>query len=259
MPLGVTDPNYCSDDEDKGGNDKISAGSGNDDVQAGRGNDTVRGNDGARRPDGESGNDRVSGCARQRHRQGPARATTALGGTGRRRRHDGLGQRPRSSSATAPGTPSTAGSGKDKVNADRKDSVASNCERSTRRAEAAVPSAGALRARPQEDRCTRWFAGTAPTGRTSTRSPTGSTRSSPRRVSGEPGFCDYQVLDGGDGTIVSITIFGDEAGARRSTQMAAECGGARACGDLRLERTDAFGGEVLVSRAADAVLQPAHH
>jgi hypothetical protein len=77
-------------------------------------------------------------------------------------------------------------------------------------------------------------------------------------LSDEPGFCDYQVIDCGDGTIVSITMFEDEDGARRSNQMAAEWVG-ESLGDLRLERTDAFGGEVLVSRAADAVLQPAHH
>ena len=77
-------------------------------------------------------------------------------------------------------------------------------------------------------------------------------------ISGEPGFCDYQVVDCGDGTIVSITIFEDEEGARRSTQMAAEFVGEN-LGEFRIERTDAFGGEVLVSRAADAVLEPAHH
>ena len=77
-------------------------------------------------------------------------------------------------------------------------------------------------------------------------------------ISGETGFCDYQVIDCGDGTIVSITMFADEEGARRSNQMASEWVG-QALGDMRMERTDAFGGEVLVSRAADAVLQPAHH
>src|SRR5215210_2159548 len=72
-------------------------------------------------------------------------------------------------------------------------------------------------------------------------------------VSRESGFCDYQVVDCGDGTIVSITIFADEAGARRSNQMAAEWGG-ESLADIRIERVDAFGGEVLVSRAANAML-----
>jgi quinol monooxygenase YgiN len=77
-------------------------------------------------------------------------------------------------------------------------------------------------------------------------------------VSREPGFCDYQVVDCGDGTTVSISIFADEEAARRSNQLAAEWVG-QSLADIRFERVDAFGGEVLVSRAADAVLEPAHH
>ena len=77
-------------------------------------------------------------------------------------------------------------------------------------------------------------------------------------VGEEPGFCDYQVIDCGDGTIVSITIFAGEDGARRSNQMAAEWV-SQSLGDVQIERVDAVGGEVLVSRAADAVLEPAHH
>ena len=77
-------------------------------------------------------------------------------------------------------------------------------------------------------------------------------------VGREPGFCDYQVVDCGDGTIVSITIFADEEGARRSNQMAAEWVG-ESLADIRIERIDASGGEVLVSRAANAMLEPAHH
>jgi hypothetical protein len=77
-------------------------------------------------------------------------------------------------------------------------------------------------------------------------------------ISAEPGFVDYQVVDCGNGTICSITMFDSEEGARRSNQMAAAWV-EESLADLRLERTDAFGGEVLVSRAADAVLEPAHH
>jgi hypothetical protein len=66
------------------------------------------------------------------------------------------------------------------------------------------------------------------------------------------------VVDCGNGTICSITMFDSEEGARRSNQMAAAWV-EESLADLRLERTDAFGGEVLVSRAADAVLEPAHH
>ena len=77
-------------------------------------------------------------------------------------------------------------------------------------------------------------------------------------ISREPGFVDYQVIDCGDGTICSMTIFDTEEGARRSNELAGEWV-EESLVDLRLERTQAFGGEVMVSRAADAVLEPAHH
>jgi hypothetical protein len=114
------------------------------------------------------------------------------------------------------------------------------------------------RARPKEDRCTRWFAGTSADHEDVDEIAHRVDQQFAETLSGEPGFCDYQLVDCGDGIVVSITMFDDEEGARRSNQMAAEWVG-DSLGDLRLERTDAFGGEVLVSRAADAVLQPAHH
>jgi hypothetical protein len=77
-------------------------------------------------------------------------------------------------------------------------------------------------------------------------------------ISREPGFVDYQVIDCGDGTICSMTIFDTEEGARRSNQLAGEWV-EESLADLRLERTEAFGGDVMVSRAANAVLEPAHH
>jgi hypothetical protein len=77
-------------------------------------------------------------------------------------------------------------------------------------------------------------------------------------ISREPGFVDYQVINCGDGSICSITIFDTEEGARRSNQMAAEWV-EESLTDVRLERTAAFGGEVMVSRAEKAVLEPAHH
>jgi hypothetical protein len=77
-------------------------------------------------------------------------------------------------------------------------------------------------------------------------------------ISREPGFVDYQVIDCGDGTICSMTIFETEEGARRSNQLAGEWV-EESLTDLRLERTEAYGGNVMVSRAANAVLEPAHH
>jgi hypothetical protein len=78
------------------------------------------------------------------------------------------------------------------------------------------------------------------------------------RLSEEPGFVDYQVMDTGDGTVTSVTIFEDEERCLRSNDMAAEFVREH-LRDFQIERLDAFGGEVMVSRAAERVLEPAHH
>jgi hypothetical protein len=78
------------------------------------------------------------------------------------------------------------------------------------------------------------------------------------RLSEEPGFVDYQLMDAGDGTIASVTIFDDEDQCLRSNDMAAEFLGDHLAG-YNVERIDMLGGEVMVSRAAERVLQPAHH
>jgi hypothetical protein len=77
------------------------------------------------------------------------------------------------------------------------------------------------------------------------------------QLAGQPGFMDYQLFAGGDGTLTSITIFETEHRARASTDLASRWIAA-SLSDLRIDRMDVFGGEVQVSRAADAVLQPAH-
>ncbi len=41
-------------------------------------------------------------------------------------------------------------------------------------------------------------------------------------VSGVPGFIAYYVVDGGDGTVLSINIFENQAGAEESTKRAAD-------------------------------------
>jgi len=74
----------------------------------------------------------------------------------------------------------------------------------------------------------------------------------------EPGFEAYQAIDCGDGRVVAITIFRDEAGCERSNELAAEWVKER-LGDFQLERTDLFAGEVLVNRAIAELLEPVHH
>jgi hypothetical protein len=77
------------------------------------------------------------------------------------------------------------------------------------------------------------------------------------RLSQEPGFLDYQAIDSGDMTITSVTIFEDEDQCMRSNDLAAEFVRDH-LGAYQMERFDTFGGEVMVSRAAEKVLEPAH-
>lgn len=78
------------------------------------------------------------------------------------------------------------------------------------------------------------------------------------RLAEEPGFVDYQVVATGDDTITSMTIFEDEDQCLASNDMAAQFVREH-MGPFQVERLDVFGGEVMVSRAAEKVLEPAHH
>ncbi len=78
------------------------------------------------------------------------------------------------------------------------------------------------------------------------------------RLAEEPGFVDYQAVATGDDMIVSMTIFEDEEQCLASNDMAAEFLREH-MGPFQVERLDVSGGEVMVSRAAEKVLQPAHH
>ena len=78
------------------------------------------------------------------------------------------------------------------------------------------------------------------------------------KLSEEPGFEAYHAIDCGDGRLLSITIFRDEAGAERSNELAGEWVKER-LGEFDLTRTDLFQGEVLVSRAIQDLLEPVHH
>jgi hypothetical protein len=77
------------------------------------------------------------------------------------------------------------------------------------------------------------------------------------RLAEEPGFVDYQAVATGDGTITSMTIFEDEEQCLASNDIAAEFVREH-LGPFQVERLAVFGGEVMVSRAAEKVLQPAH-
>jgi hypothetical protein len=78
------------------------------------------------------------------------------------------------------------------------------------------------------------------------------------RLAEQPGFVDYQVVPTGEDTIMSVTIFEDEEQCLASNDMAADFVREH-LGAFQIERLEVFGGEVMVSRAAEKVLEPAHH
>ena len=78
------------------------------------------------------------------------------------------------------------------------------------------------------------------------------------RLAEEPGFIAYELMATEDGGVCSMTIFQDRQGAERSQEIAAEFVRERLSG-MQVERTGAMLGEIMVSRARDQVLEPAHH
>ncbi|MFL5911341.1 MAG: hypothetical protein ACJ768_12295 [Gaiellaceae bacterium] len=77
------------------------------------------------------------------------------------------------------------------------------------------------------------------------------------RLAEEPGFVAYQAVDCGDNMLCTVTVFHDEAAAKRSVDLAADFVRDE-MSDMELVRTDVKGGKVDVSRAASEMLQPAH-
>jgi hypothetical protein len=73
----------------------------------------------------------------------------------------------------------------------------------------------------------------------------------------EPGFVGYQVLDCGEGNVVTLTTFRDAEGAESSVALAASWIRDN-LSDVEIERVEAFVGEAKVSRAVAELLQPAH-
>lgn len=74
----------------------------------------------------------------------------------------------------------------------------------------------------------------------------------------EPGFIAYQAIDMGGGKICAVSIFSDREQADASNELAAQWVGDE-LQDFGIERMGVMGGEVLVSRARAALLEPAHH
>jgi hypothetical protein len=70
-------------------------------------------------------------------------------------------------------------------------------------------------------------------------------------------FVAYEAVDCGDGMICSFTICRDREAAERSLELAAEFV-RDDLADIDIEFLEALDGDVMVSRARDEVLEPAH-
>jgi hypothetical protein len=70
------------------------------------------------------------------------------------------------------------------------------------------------------------------------------------------GFVEYQVLECGNGELITITTFTDRDTAAASAEVAADWVRDTLARKFDLERLEAFVGEIAISRAADAVLEP---
>jgi heme-degrading monooxygenase HmoA len=77
------------------------------------------------------------------------------------------------------------------------------------------------------------------------------------RIERLDGFEAYHALDCGRGEIMSISLFRDQASAEASDDLALQFVGEE-LGEFDIERTEAIGGEVIVSRAMAELLEPAH-
>ena len=78
------------------------------------------------------------------------------------------------------------------------------------------------------------------------------------RIEDEPGFVDYQAVALGNSGFATISMFETEQGCNASTLAAADFI-RRELPDSSVERMDAFGGAVMVSRAGSRLLEPMHH
>jgi quinol monooxygenase YgiN len=73
------------------------------------------------------------------------------------------------------------------------------------------------------------------------------------------GFVEYQVVECGNGEIVTITTFRDRRSAEASMELAADWIRDTLAAQFDLTRLEAFVGEVAISRARDDVLEPARY
>jgi hypothetical protein len=73
----------------------------------------------------------------------------------------------------------------------------------------------------------------------------------------QPGFVSYEFVDCGDGEVMTISIFREADGAAGSRDLARRWTDEN-LQDLEFTRMRALGGEILVSRAKEDMLEPGH-
>jgi hypothetical protein len=73
----------------------------------------------------------------------------------------------------------------------------------------------------------------------------------------EPGFESYEFLDCGNGEVLTMTVFADHQSAMRSVELA-RAWTEEHLRDFAFTRLEPLAGEIVVSRAAPALLEPQH-
>jgi hypothetical protein len=77
------------------------------------------------------------------------------------------------------------------------------------------------------------------------------------QIAQQPGFVSYEFLDCGEGEVMTISAFRGEDEAEASRDLALHWSEENLA-DMEFTRTDALHGEILVSRAAQDLLEPGH-
>lgn len=77
------------------------------------------------------------------------------------------------------------------------------------------------------------------------------------QIRARPGFVSYELIDCGENEIITLSLFSEPHQAEESRELAQRWTEEN-LGDLEFSRIEALHGEVMVSRAADEMLEPAH-
>ena len=77
------------------------------------------------------------------------------------------------------------------------------------------------------------------------------------RIAAQPGFASYEFLDCGDDEVMTISLFREADQAKASRDLAQQWSEEN-LEEFEFTRSEALHGEVLVSRAAEEMLEPGH-